>query len=129
MGLFHRKTKSNSRTERLGRGTVDYNADRNKNRYPTDNYGYFGTAGDNKRVIYSNNEIKESKKFYSSIGRGGKEKALDNGRGKQKIMKDGGAVTYREKTSTPNSPAVDLGKMKGRIKNQRVHFIKKEKRK
>ena len=45
-----------------------------------------------------------------------------------KIMNDSGVVTYREKTTTPNSPAVDFGNMKGKVKNQRVHFLKKEKK-
>ena len=94
-------------------------------KYPTTSGGYFGTKGDNKRVIYSSNQYKESKEFYSKVSKGGVEAPLPNGRGKQKVMKDGGKVVYREKTSTNDSPAVDLGKMKGRVKNQRIHFIKK----
>ena len=103
-------------------GTVDYNAHKMRSRYPTTKGGYFGEKGKNSRVIYSKNHIKESKSFYSQISKGGSEKTLDNGKGVQKTMKDGGIVSYREKTSTPNSPAVDLGKMKGEIKNQKIHF-------
>lgn len=43
-------------------------------------------------------------------------------------MKDGGKVIYRKITSTPNSPAVSLGNMKGRAKNQKIHFVKRENR-
>ena len=110
------------------KGTVDYNAHKMRRKYPTTKGGYFGVAGDNKRVIYSNNQYKEAKQFYSKAGRGGKEKLLPNAHGVKKIMKDGGVVSYRQKTSTPDSPAVDFGKMKGKVKNQRIHFIKKEKK-
>ena len=51
--------------------------------------------------------------------------AMDNGKGTKTIMRDGGVVTYRENTKTKNSPAVDFGKMTGKVKNQRVHFIEK----
>jgi hypothetical protein len=42
-------------------------------------------------------------------------------------MKDGGRVIYREKTSMPNSPAVNLSEMKGEVKNQKIHFEREEK--
>lgn len=41
-------------------------------------------------------------------------------------MKDGGKVIFRKKTSTPNSPAVSLGNMKGEVKNQKIHFVKRK---
>ena len=126
MGLFHKKPKKEK--NKLQKDTVDYNANKNRKRYPTTKSGYFGEQGENKRIIYSKNQVKESKRFYCKIGKGGEEKLLTNGHGKQKIMKDGGIVTYRKETSTPNSPAVDLGKMKGKVKNQRIHFIKKERK-
>lgn len=112
--------------EKGQKGTVDYNAERMKKKYPTTKEGYFGTKGKNSRVIYSNNEIAESKKFYSAISKGGAETPLPNGRGVQTTMKDGGKVTYRERTSTPHSPAVDLGKMTGKVKNQKVHFERRK---
>ncbi len=124
MGLFHRRPK---KEEKPRKGTVDCNAHKNRKKYPTTKGGYFGVTGDNRRVIYSKNQYKESEQFYSKMGKGGVEEPLPNGHGKKKIMKDGGVVAYREETSTKGSPAVDFGKMKGRVKNQRVHFIKKEK--
>ena len=115
-------------TQEKGRkGTVDYNAYKIRRKYPTTKGGYFGERGKNSRVIYSQNHVKESKQFYSKISKGGIEKTLKNGHGVQKTMKDGGRVIYREKTSTPNSPAVDLGEMQGKIKNQRIHFERRKK--
>lgn len=108
--------------EKGGKGTVGYNAHKMRKKYPTTKDGYFGVKGKSSRVIYSKNHVKESKQFYSEISKGGKETSLPNGHGVQKTMRDGGKVTYREKTSTPNSPAVDLGKMQGKIKNQKIHF-------
>ena len=125
MALFRKAKEEKKRTEK---GTVDYNAHKNRKKYPTTKGGYFGETGDNKRVIYSKNQFEEAKRFYSKMGKGGEEEPLPNAHGVKKIMKDGGVVSYREKTSTKDSPAVDFGKMKGRVKNQRIHFIKKEKK-
>jgi hypothetical protein len=124
MGLFHRKPKKEKIEKQ--KGTVDYNAHKNKKRYPTTKGGYFGEKGNNRRVIYSENQYKESKRFYSKIGKGGVETPLPNKHGVQKTMKDGGKVVYREKTSTKESPAVDLGQMQGKIKNQRIHFERRK---
>ena len=109
------------------RGTVDYNAHKMRKKYPTTKGGYFGKRGKGgARVIYSENQYKESNRFYSKISKGGRETSLPNEHGVQKTMKDGGRVVYRKKTSTPDSPAVDLGKMQGKIKNQRIHFERKK---
>ena len=132
MILFHR----NSRKEKRKKGTVDYNAQKTQKKYPLNEQGYFGGKGKSKgkaskkepvRVIQSKNQFETANDFYLKIGKGGKEKPLSNGHGKQKIMKDGGRVVYREKTSTPNSPAVNLSEMKGIVKNQKIHFEKEKK--
>ena len=104
------------------KGTVDYNARKMRKEYPTTKGGYFGVAGKNRRVIYSKNQYEESRRFYSKVSRGGNESPLPNKHGVRKIMRDGGVVIYREKTSTPDSPAVDFGKMKGKVRNQKIHF-------
>ena len=113
--------------KKLQTGTVDYNAHKNRKKYPTTEGGYFGEKGNSRRVIYAENQYKESKNFYSKIGKGGVETPLPNKHGRQKTMKDGGRVVYREETSTKESPAVDLGLMKGKIKNQRIHFERRKK--
>ena len=104
------------------KGTVDYNARKMRKEYPTTKGGYFGVAGKNRRVIYSKNQYEESRRFYSKISEGGEQISLPNGNGIKRIMKDGGVVAYREETSTPDSPAVDFGKMKGKVRNQKIHF-------
>ena len=104
--------------------TVERNAQKMTKKYPLTAQGYFGRQGKgNARVIVSNDQNQEAKCFYAMISKGGKEKPLPNGHGVQKMMKYGGTVVYREKTSTLNSPAVNLGNMKGKIKNQKIHFI------
>lgn len=123
-------------TQEKGRkGTVDYNAHKMRRKYPTTKSGYFGEKGKSKgkaskkepvRVIRSKNQFVTANDFYSKIGNGGNEKPLPNGHGRQKIMKDGGRVVYREKTSTPDSPAVNLSEMKGKVKNQKIHFEKEK---
>lgn len=121
MKLFHKKEKTK-------KGTVEHNAQKMKKKYPLSEYGYFGEKGHGKsRVIYSDNHEKEAERFYSKISKGGKKQALPNGHGEHKTMRDGGKVIYRKKTLTPNSPAVNLGDMKGKIKNQKIHFEKRRK--
>jgi hypothetical protein len=96
-------------------------------KYPLTAQGYFGRQGKgNARVIVSNDQNQEAKCFYAMISKGGEETALPNGHGRQTTMKYGGVVVYRGKTSTPNSPAVSLSKMKGKIKNQKIHFEKEQ---
>ena len=104
--------------------TVERNAQKMAKKYPLTAEGYFGAKGKGSaRVIVSNDQNQDAKCFYAMISKGGKEKPLLNGHGMQKKMKYGGTVVYRGKTSTLNSPAVSLGKMKGKIKNQKIHFI------
>ena len=103
---------------------IERNAQKMAKKYPLTAEGYFGVKGKgNARVIVSNDQNQDAKCFYAMISKGGKEKPLLNGRGLQKKMKYGGTIVYRGKTSTLNSPAVSLGKMKGKIKNQKIHFI------
>ncbi|MBQ7340405.1 MAG: hypothetical protein IJW43_06095 [Clostridia bacterium] len=129
--LFGNTRKTKGRKRR--RGTVDFNAFRIRRKYPLSKHGYFGVSGENRRVIYANNHHREAKSFFSKLSRGGrkkdalKKKTLRNNID-IRVMRDGGHVTYREKTSTPNSPAVDLGRLTGKVKNQRIHFLKKEKK-
>lgn len=122
--------------EKGRRGTVGYNAHKMRREYPMTKSGYFGEKGKSKgkaskkepvRVIQSKNQFETANDFYLKISKGGKETRLSNGHGKQKIMKDGGRVVYREKTSTPDSPAVNLSEMKGKVKNQKIHFEKENK--
>lgn len=118
------------------RGTVGYNAHKMRRKYPLNEQGYFGKKGKSKgkpgqkqvvRVIESRNQYKTAKDFYSKISKGGKEKPLHNGRGKRKDLSDKTAIVYREKTGSPNSPAVNLNTPKNsKVKSQKIHFEKKQ---
>ena len=125
--LFGYKAGGRRSYSRPRRRTVDFNANKMKKTYPLTSGGYFGRKGKGaSRVIHSSNCIKESKKFFSNIARGGRKKDISSNV-LQRIMADGGVVVYREKTSTPESPAINLGKMIGKVRNQKIHFVKKEK--
>ena len=134
------KTSGSHKQRKWGRKvTVERNARRMRRRYPLNRHGLFGEAGkgrvtgkgvrkEHKRVIKSANQNRTARDFYSKIGRGGKESALPNGHGKRTDLPDKTTIIYREKTSTPNSPAVSLNtRTDSKIKNQKIHFEKEEK--
>lgn len=122
-------------TKQKKKDTVDYNAHKMRRKYPLNKQGYFGKKGKSKgkpgqkqvvRVIESGNQYKTAKDFYSKISKGGKENPLPNGRGKRKELSDKTAIVYREKTGTPNSPAVSLNTPKtSKVESQKIHFEKK----
>ena len=72
--------------------------------------------------------MKTARDFYEKIAKGGLEESLSNGKGVSTRMKDGTVIVYREITSTPNSPAVEINirkiKVNTKIKNQKIHFEK-----
>ena len=119
------------------KGTVDYNAHKMRRKYPLNERGYFGEKGRSKRkpgqkqvvrVIESENQYKTAKDFYSKISKGGKESPLPNSQGKRKDLLDKTTIVYREKTSTPSSPAVSLNTPKNsKVESQKIHFEKKQK--
>lgn len=98
--------------------------------------GYFGNVGKsgNKKIreINSSDQFKDAKKFYDKIAYGGIESKLDNGKGFMTKLKDGTIITYREITSTKDSPAVEINIKQsndsGGIKNQKIHFEGKKKK-
>lgn len=105
--------------------SVSDNAKRVAKKYNLDKNGYFGTKGKNARIFKSNDPIKSSADFYKKISKGGKQSVLPNGKGVQSIFGDGSRVVYRVKTSTPNSPAVDISiSIYSGIRKQKIHFIK-----
>lgn len=89
--------------------------------------GYFGNKGKNSRVIESKNPVATSKDFYSLLSKGGKKSKLANGKGVQTVFPDGTRIVYRVKTSTPNSPAVDISvSIVSLVKRQKIHFVKED---
>ena len=105
--------------------SVSDNAKSVAKKYNLGENGYFGTKGKNTRVFQSDDPIKSSADFYEKISKGGKQSALSNGKGVQAVFDDGSREVYRVKTSTPNSPAIDIGiSVYSGIKKQKIHFIK-----
>ncbi len=107
-------------------GSISNNAKAMSSKYPIDN-GYFGTKGKNHRVIYSKNQYETASDFYSRISRGGSEKSLPNNKGKINYLEDGTKIVYRPKTSTPDSPAVEITVYyPNSVRGQKIHFLKEK---
>ena len=105
--------------------SVSDNAKSVAKKYNLGKNGYFGTKGKNTQVFKSVNPIKSSADFYNKISKGGQKSPLSNGKGVQAVFEDGSRVVYRVITKTPNSPAVSITVTNpGRIKPQKIHFIK-----
>lgn len=102
--------------------------------YPINTSGYFGEIGKSNSVairqIFSDDPVKEAQSFYEKLSFGGIEENLPNGKGKKTTLRDGTIIVYREKTSTPDSPAVEINvrysKEHGKIKSQKIHFERKK---
>ena len=92
--------------------------------------GYFGSKGTREwiREIYSSNPILEAGNFFDKISEGGKSITLSKFKGVAVEMPDGTKITMRIKTSSKDSPAVEIN-VKGfhpQLKQyQKIHFVKK----
>ena len=94
-------------------------------KYNLNSNGFFGVKGKHSRIFKTDNPIETSADFYKRISKGGVEETLPNGKGVQTIFDDGSRVVYRVKTSTPNSPAIDISiNDYSGIRKQKIHFIK-----
>jgi hypothetical protein len=96
--------------------------------------GYFGEKGHGRsftRNIISDNPIETAKQFYNMAAYGGVEKRMKNGSVKITKMRDGTILSFREITSSPGSPAVEINVEQsidsGGIKKQKIHFAKEAK--
>ena len=107
-------------------GTIDSNAKAMSSIYPMKN-GYFGVKGKNHRVIYSKDQYRTASDFYLRISHGGSEKSLPNNKGKISYLEDGTKIVYRPKTSTPDSPAVEITiYYPNSVRGQKIHFLKED---
>lgn len=84
------------------------------------------------REYYCEDPVESAKRLFMSLGRGGIQKVLDKHEGKTKgwlrIMKDGSVITYRPNQSSDGSAVVEIqNSVANTIKNQKIHFYKKEK--
>lgn len=104
---------------------VEQNAESMKETYPLTPSGYFGEKGKNVRIIKSPDPITTARDFYSRIRAGGDVSPLPNGKGTMTKLSDGTLIVYREVTSTPGSPAVEITVSGSKtIKNQKIHFVR-----
>lgn len=96
--------------------------------------GYFGEKSKKGsanwiRQIFTTHPETEASRFYDLLTTGGSEKSLTNGHGFITTMPDGSKITIRIKTSSKDSPAVDLkleGFHEGIKTHQKIHFVRKE---
>ena len=100
--------------------------------------GYFGVKGEsgsNSRVrnIHTNTPVETAKKFYDKATYGGMESSIFNKRtgeiiGKKTKLADGSIISWRQRSSSDGSPAVDINIEKssnsGGVKQQKIHFLK-----
>lgn len=93
--------------------------------------GYFGDHGKGRnfvRNIKSSDPVKTAKDFYDKAAFGGIEKEMSNGKGVYTKLKDGSILSFREFSSSDNSPVVEINikhsTAHGDLKYQKIHFVK-----
>lgn len=97
--------------------------------------GYFGEKGQSKstsiRNLVCKDPSKEAKKFYSVCAFGGILDKKSSSGVKIAKMADGTIITFREKSKSDGSPAVSINikytDKSGKIKTQKIHFVKGDK--
>ena len=111
---------------------LDNNIHYTAQKYGLSPSGYFGEKGKKGsanwiRQIQTKHPEAEAGKFYDLLTDGGSEKPLSNGHGFITTMPDGSKITIRIKTSSKDSPAVDLkleGVHNGVKTHQKIHFVR-----
>jgi hypothetical protein len=97
--------------------------------YNTTPSGYFGKKGasskNGNRVIKSRHHFKDAVSFWNKISQGSKISNLPGVNGKLAKFPDGTTVTFRKKTSTKHSPAIEIivRSYSPNIRTQKIHFI------
>jgi hypothetical protein len=129
-GLFSKTQGTNKSIEqtKLNLSSMQGNLSSLSKTFPTTPSGYFGEKGSSTkvRVIKTNNQYKSAQKFWETLAKGGKVAELPNKHGLKVDFEDGSFATYRVKTSTKSSPAVEIRITKNdKFKPQKIHFVKK----
>ena len=95
--------------------------------------GYFGDRGDSHGVrhLFSDDPVAQARDFYDTVGFGGIETPMRNGKGFTCRMRDGTVVSFREVSgSKDGSPAVDINIRRSTgssgVKRQKIHFMREE---
>lgn len=117
----------------VGRGDhtlADNLADVTKH-FPLTADGLFGRKGKGARVIETTSPIGTAYEFFNRLIEGyATIHPINYTDGKRKgckvYMNDGSVITFRRKSTSDGTPAVDINiKTVGRVKPQKVHFVKK----
>ena len=127
-GAQKEKMMSMANSDKENPSSLESNAKAMASHYSYTLNGYFGQKGKNCRIISSIDPINTSIDFYKKIGKGGTTTDLPNGKGTKTTLNDGTVIVHRIITSTKGSPAVEIT-VSGtpKIKNQKIHFVLKEK--
>lgn len=92
--------------------------------------GYFGDKGRRSgiRRLESDCPVRQAHDFFKLLTKGGRIDSLPNGKGWRVDLKDGTVVTLRDHSSDGSpSMRIDISrKYNGRVKTQKIHFIKRE---
>ena len=79
------------------------------------------------RIYECDDPMTESKVFYKALGRGASDRPVKGVDAIQRELSDGTLITYRQRTSIPDSPAVQISKSASeKVRNQKVHFVMSE---
>ena len=122
------KAKSGQTDGRVSKGSsIEENVESVRKTYELHEDGYFAERGvkPHIREFVSETPQSSAKDFYHKLGKGGKESDIPGGIGLRRRLDDGTWVNIRLKTSTPDSPAVQISSSASKmVKNQKVHFLK-----
>ena len=99
--------------------------------FPVNERGYFGIRGKgaraSTRIIESGNPARTASKFAHLAASNPTATRMIDGKGIVWKMRDGGVVSYRYYSSSPDrSPVVELSLVKvPGVRDQKIHFVKK----
>jgi hypothetical protein len=110
--------------------TLNDNLPKLTKKYPLSKDGYFaprGSGGNHVRVMKCKDPLGTAKEFYKiATHKSLSKENLDNTIGQKAVLKDGTTITIRPVSSSlDKSPAIDIRRVSpGRVKEQKIHFIK-----
>ena len=110
-----------------------------KKRFGFNNSGYIAQKSktnekSNRREFFSKDPIDSAKRLFRSLGRGGVQSPIRDKdgviKGWKRTMLGGDVITYRPRKSSDGSAVIDITISHSKVvKNQKIHFYKKENKK
>lgn len=104
------------------------NIDRLSERFPLTPGGRFGRRGKNTQVVECENPAATAREFWTALSMGASPAPLPNRKGDLVYFEDGSRVVHRTRTSTVDSPTVEIfvsTRGLGLPPRQKIHFITK----